>query len=107
MRALRNHGDIVPEVRQWGLGLLANLSSGDADCKQAVADNGGAAALAQLMVAHPDDLRLQQICCGALAHIAQDDEARAALPLPLALTLTLTLTLALALALALTLAPNP
>ena len=37
MRALRKHG-ALPEVRQWALGLIANLSSGDADCKQAVAE---------------------------------------------------------------------
>ena len=43
-----------------------------------MADGGGAACIAQLMAAHADDLRVQQICCGALAHIAQDNEAREA-----------------------------
>ena len=49
-----------------------------------MADGGGAACIAQLMAAHADDLRVQQICCGAL-------------PLTLTLTLTLTVTLTLAL----------
>ena len=68
----------VPEVRQWSLGLLANVASGDADCKQAVADVGGVAVLAQAMETHRDDVALQRMACGALAHVAQDDDARLA-----------------------------
>jgi len=78
VRAYRTLGVGAPEVRQWALGLLANVASGDADCKQAVADAGGVALLATAMETHRDDAGLQRMACGAIAHVAQDDEARAA-----------------------------
>ena len=48
IRALRDFRDEA-DVRHWALFLLANLSSGSAECKAAVGEAGGPAALAAIV----------------------------------------------------------